>query len=83
MPLSITVEPWTTVWLFPALAIGGCVVFVVIVTVAAGLLRIPSLTINCATYVPAASTVKVGLTILALLRTALLPGAPVVFKLHW
>jgi hypothetical protein len=54
----------------------------VMVTVAGWLVRTPSLTINCATYVPATSIVKVGLTIFALLRVALLPGAPEVFKLH-
>src|SRR5580693_9137343 len=72
-PLSITVAPWTTVWLFPGLAVGGCTEFEVIVTVAGLLFKIPSLTINCATYVPATSIVKVGLTIFGLLRVALLP----------
>ena len=40
-----------------------------------GCVRTPSVTINCATYVPATSIVKVGLTIFGLLRVALLPGA--------
>src|ERR1039458_8813560 len=81
-PLSVTVVPWMTVWLGPALAVGACTVFVVMVTVEGWLLDLPSFTINCATYMPCTSAVKVGFTRFGLLSAALLPGACVVFKVH-
>src|SRR5712692_6637128 len=60
-PCKVTVRPCRMVWLGPAFAVGGCGVPVVMVTVAAQLLTLPSLTINWATNVPALSAVNVGL----------------------
>src|SRR5579884_1753482 len=45
----------------------------VIITVAGALLTYPSLTINCATYVPGTSATKMGDTVVAPLNVALLP----------
>ena len=43
------------------------------VTVAGALFTLPSLTINCATYVPGLSAVKAGFTVVVLLSIAVLP----------
>ena len=74
----MTVTPWPTVWFVPALAVGASRALVVMVTVDGVLSTWPSFTINCATYVPGASTVNVGVGSVRLLSTALLPGARVV-----
>ena len=49
LPFNCTVAPWSTVWGLPATAVGAGMALVVMVTVLAALLTIPSLTINCAT----------------------------------
>ena len=76
-PLNVTVVPCTTVWLGPAFAVGGGRRLVAIVTVDGGLSTLPSLTTNCATYVPARSAVKVGSTTFWRLRWAVLPAGTV------
>src|ERR1035441_8676763 len=82
LPFRWTGVRWATVWFGPALAVGASGGLVVIWTVAGALAVFPSLTINCATYVPGRSAVNVGLTALAGLGTAVLPrGTPI--RLHW
>src|ERR1035438_4082507 len=81
LPFRWTVVRWATVWFGPALAVGASGGLVVVWTVAGALSTFPSLTINCATYVPGRSAVNMGLTVLAALKTALLPlGTPI--RLH-
>ena len=82
LPFRWTVVRWATVWFGPALAVGASGGLVVIWTVAGALSAFPSLTINCATYVPGRSAVNVGPTAVGLLKTAELPlGTPI--RLHW
>jgi hypothetical protein len=83
-PLRLTIAPCATVWSGPALAVGGSRALVVIMTVDAGLLKNWSLTINCQTKVPGASTKNVGFTAAGLLSEAvvtLLPGGALT-RLH-
>src|SRR4051794_39949241 len=80
-PFSVTTLFLGTVWLGPALAVGAPGAFVVIVTVAGALSTVPSFTINCATYVPARSAVKVGFGIVVLDNVAVLPVGRVI-RLH-
>src|SRR5215210_2526403 len=77
LPSSVTSCPTMTACAGPALATGGefCVVML---TVSAMLDAAPSLTINCATYAPGRSTRKVGMTAVAELSDATLPGGMVV-----
>ena len=80
-PFNWTVLPSVTNCAPPALAIGGssCVLMV---TVAVELLLWESVTVNCATYVPAVVARNVGETAVGLEIDAWLPaGADI--RLHW
>jgi hypothetical protein len=74
LPFSVTTEPVATSWSILALATGAeFAVAAVIVTVAAVLLTVPSLTIRLNTYAPSWSGVNVGFTAVALDKVAMLP----------
>ena len=77
LPSSVTVPFTSGVWSGPAFATGA-EFNVLIVTVSAALLTVPSLTMRLTTYVPALSTVKVGFADVELLSAALLPAGTVV-----
>src|ERR1700730_14559131 len=81
LPFSCTVWPTVAVSFGRALAVGARTGLVVIITVAGSLLSVPLLTINCATYVPGRSAVKVGVTTVGLLSTAALPAGTLI-RLH-
>src|SRR5262249_17425701 len=73
-PVTVTgrvVMPLSVIW--PALMGGGGGAWAVMVTVTGVLSRVPSLTMSCATYVPAWSTTNVGWTVVGAVRVAALP----------
>jgi hypothetical protein len=72
-PSNWMTEPIFTRWFGPALATGE-VLPVVTCTVHGALVRLPSLTISCAIYVPAFSAMNVGATVLGPVSDATLPA---------
>ena len=72
LPSRMTVSPTRAAWFGPAFATGG-EFSVVSVTEFGALLTLPSLTMSCATYVPAMSTTKVGKTAAGSESVAALP----------
>src|SRR5713226_2858704 len=74
-PLSCTTAPTFTGPLGPVMTATGLVFEVEMVTMAVlVLLALPSFTTNCTLYVPNLSTTKVGETVLAPVRVAVLPA---------